>query len=216
MKTRSLVTIIVPIMIMSVVGAVIFGLAAASHNFDTDIADEKNYQKSALAISVDYDKKDLELFADYFCPNNSLVENEIGVFMTCLHHENKERKTVFELPPPRYKLELCRGTYGCIASYVWIPQVPSNLVSEKQRQEVVNKVLQLPQTERWPSEPKLDHFLVMPSEDDWHADIQFFIYGVKMPQHNKCEYYDSATVNLETLEVLNGFRDFDDFEKCEN
>ncbi|QLH06504.1 hypothetical protein [Nitrosopumilus ureiphilus] len=215
MKNKFLITVIVPIAIMSVAGAVIFGLGAASYNFDREMTDEKKHPGSALFIPVDYDKTDLELFADYFCPNNNLSENDTGVFMTCLHPDNKNG-IIFELPSPSYKLELCKGTYGCIAPYVWAPQIPSNLVSEEQEQEVVNKVLQLPEAEDWPSEPELDNFLIMSSEDDWHASVQFFIDGVKMPQHNKCEYYDSATVDLETLEILNGFRYFDDFEYCEN
>lgn len=216
MKTRLLITIIIPIAAMSVIGMIVFGLAASSHSVDKHMADKKNHEiKSGLFIPIDYDKKDLELFASHFCSNNNLLENDMGVFMTCLHPEHKAG-ILFELPPPRYKLELCRGTYGCIANYVWIPQIPSDLVSEEQKQKIVDMVLQLPETKNWPSKPILDHFLINSSKDNWRANVQFFIEGVKMPQHNKCEYYDSVTVDLETLEILNGFRSFDDFEECKN
>jgi len=89
-------------------------------------------------------------------------------------------------------------------------------VAQEQKQQAIDKALTLPQTKNWSSEPKLDHFLIMPIQDRWHANIQFFIAGVKMPQHNKCEYYDSIEMDLETLEIINGFRDFNDFEECKN
>ena len=161
--------------------------------------------------------KDISMdeFANNFCPNNTLAQNETGTFLICLHVNNNP-KAIFDLPAPIYMLKPCTSMHGCMNPYVWAQQIPSNLISEEQKQQAIDKALTLQQTKNWSSEPKLDHFLVMPIQDRWHANIQFFISGVKMPQHNKCEYYDSVEIDLETLEIINGFREFDGFEECKN
>lgn len=162
--------------------------------------------------------KDISLdeLADNFCPNNILTQNQTGIFLTCLHQNDISKETVFDLPQPVYMLNLCTSMHGCMYPYYWQSQIPPNLIPEKQKQQAIDQALALPETKNWPSEPKLDHFLITPSQDRWEANIEFFIAGVKMSQHNKCEYYDSVTMDLETLEILSGFREFNDFEQCKN
>lgn len=160
-----------------------------------------------LNISIDE-------FANDFCPNNTPLQNETGIFLTCLHVNNNSKK--FDLPAPIYMLKLCTSMHGCVYPYLWESQIPSNLISEEQKQQAIDKALSLPETKNWPSDPKIDSFTIVSNQDNWEANIQFFIEGVKMPQHDKCEYYDSVEMNLETLEIINGFREFDDFEKCKN
>ena len=156
----------------------------------------------------------IDEFADGFCPNNTLLQNETGTFLICLHENNNSKK--FDLPAPIYMLNLCTSTHGCIYPYVWEPQIPPNLITEEQKQQAIDKVLTLPETKNWPSEPKLESFVIFQNRDNWEANIQFFIAEVKMPQHNKCEYYDSIEIDLETLEIVSGFREFGDFEECKN
>lgn len=162
--------------------------------------------------------KDISLdgFADGFCPNNMLAQNETGTFLTCMHADDYSKETIFDLPPPVYMLKLCTAMHGCEYPYVWAPQIPPYLISEEQKQQTIDKALALPEIKNWHSEPKLNHFLITPTYDRWDANIEFFIAGVKMPQHNKCEYYDSVTMDLETFEILSGFRDFNNFEECKN
>ncbi len=156
----------------------------------------------------------IDEFADGFCPNNTLSQNENGTFLTCMHVDNNSKK--FDLHAPIYMLKLCTSMHGCMYPYVWVPQIPPNLISEEQKQQAIDKALRLPETKNWPSEPKLESFAIFQNQDNWEANIQFFIEGVKMPQHNKCEYYDSIEIDLETLEIINGFREFSDFEECKN
>lgn len=154
--------------------------------------------------------------ADNLCQNHTLGQNETGTFLTCMHTNNDSKETVFDLPPPVYMLKLCTSMHGCMYPYTWVPQIQPNLISEEQKQQAIGEALALPQTKNWPSKPQLNQFLIIASSDKWIANIEFFIEGVKMPQHNKCEYYDSVELDLETLEIRSGFRDFDDFEKCKN
>lgn len=162
--------------------------------------------------------KDLSLddLAHNFCPNNTITQNQSGALLTCLNQSDNSKETIFDLPQPVYTLTLCTSMHGCMYPYYWQSQILQNLIPEKQKQQAIDKALALPETKNWPSEPKLDHFLITPSQDRWEANIEFFIAGVKMPQHNKCEYYDSVTIDLETLEILSGFREFNDSEKCKN
>jgi hypothetical protein len=127
--------------------------------------------------------------ANNFCPNNTLTQNQTGTFLTCLYANDTSKETVFDLPPPVYALKLCTSVHGCMYPYYWMPWIPTNLISEEQKQQAIDKALSLPETKNWPAEPKLDHFLIFPTQDRWDANIQFFIAGVKMPQSSKCEYY---------------------------
>jgi len=152
------------------------------------------------------------VMANNMCQNNTITRNDTGTFLTCILSDNA--KNIFELQSPVYKLETCTSMHGCGWQYVWTPQIQSDLISEEQKQQVIDQILHLPQTNNWPASPQLNHFLIFPNGDKWMANVEFYIAGVKMPQHNKCEYFDSVEINLETLDIQSGFRNFTNFETC--
>ena len=169
-------------------------------------------------IQHDFSVKNIESTGDeisalsYICFNHDLSSNSTGVYLTC--HNEEHRNIVYDLPDPVYKREDCKSTYGCASKYVWIPQIPKELISEEYKKQILEKVLNLPETKNWPAKSKLDHFNIGTSVDRWEANIQFFVAGFKLPQHNHCEFYDSVNIDLETMEVTSGFRNFTNFEKC--
>ena len=167
-------------------------------------------------ITVDYADEDyLEISKIfYMCPDHTLTTNSTGMYLACLHPKGTYQDVIYDLPSPTYKREPCNSTYGCSSKYSWIPQIPANLISNEQKQQVIDKLLSLSETQNWPSKPQIDSFSINYSADRIEANVQFFISGVKMPQHDRCEYYDSASVDLETLEILSGFRNFTNFEVC--
>ncbi|MGI0013917.1 MAG: hypothetical protein ACREBU_10825 [Nitrososphaera sp.] len=132
------------------------------------------------------------------CENAIINTNNSGTFYTC-PHQSKINNTIFELPSPVYKKMPC---YGCAHAYGYAEIVPQNLLSEQQRQVVIDKVMNLPET-KLNSGWTLDHFIIQPKEDRWIANIQLFIEGIKqLPPSQECGWYGSVSLDLETLEIL--------------
>jgi hypothetical protein len=124
--------------------------------------------------------------------------NTSGTFYTC-PHPSKINNIIFELPSPVYKKMPC---YSCAHAYGYADIVPQNLLSEPQRQIVIDKVMNLPET-KLNSGWTLDHFIIQPREDRWIANIQLFLDGIKqLPPSQECGWYGGVDVDLETLEIL--------------
>jgi len=140
-------------------------------------------------------------YVAYPCQNVIINTNGSGTFYTC-PHSSPISNIVFELPSPTYKKVLCASTYGCARDYNYMEIIPSNLLTDQQKQIVVDKIMDLPEVKRnsgW----KLDHFIIQPYGDRWHANIQLFIDHIKqLPPSQQCGWYGSVEVDLETLEIL--------------
>lgn len=137
----------------------------------------------------------------YPCENAIVKTNGSGTFYTC-PHASEINNIVFNLPSPVYKKVACTSTFGCSRPYSYMEEVPSNLLSEEQKQIVVAKIMNLPETQLnsgW----QLDHFIIQPRADRWIADVQLFLDGIKqLPPSQQCGWYGSAEIDLETLEIL--------------
>jgi plastocyanin len=125
---------------------------------------------------------------------------------TCLHPPNFKPASpiVFHLPAPTYRMVECNSTYGCSHRYNYKELVPPNLLSDEQKKQVLDKVMNLPEVKMnaeggW----KVDHFAVNPSADRWTADIQLFMEGIKQLSPSQgCGWYGQVDIDLETLDIL--------------
>jgi hypothetical protein len=140
------------------------------------------------------------------CQNVVISEKGGDTYYTCPHPPNyiPSSPIAFNLPAPTYKKVLCAGPFGCSHRYGYQEIVPDNLLSEGQKQQVMDIVMNLPETKQnagW----KLDHFIVQPYDGDkWSANVQLFLTGIKrLPPSQGCGWYGSAEVDLETLKVRN-------------
>jgi hypothetical protein len=128
-------------------------------------------------------------------------KNATHTFYTC-PHASEIGYVAFNLPSPVYKKVRCTGTSGCAYAYTYMEIVPSNLLSEQEKQFVFEKIMNLPETQLnsgW----QLDHFVIQPREDKWFASVQLFQDGIKqLPPSQHCRGYGSAEIDLETLEII--------------
>ena len=137
----------------------------------------------------------------YPCEYVVLNTNGSGTFYTC-PHLSEINNIVFDLPSPVYKKVLCTGTYGCAHAYNYVEIVPPNLISEQQKQLVIDKIMNLPET-KLNSGWTLADFIIHPRADRWFANVQLFLPGIKqLPPSQECGWYGSAGLDLETLEIL--------------
>lgn len=116
---------------------------------------------------------------------------------------------VFGLPSPTYVMTHCPGIYGCTGPYWYKQQVPSGLLSEKQRETVENMTLAVSgigNGSRW----SLDRFLVFTSGNQWFSDVQLFVNNGTAG----CGRYVQSEINLENLEVLSSFTTDPGFSVC--
>ena len=151
----------------------------------------------SLPQRVDFDNP---VFA-YPCQNVIVNKNISGTFYTC-PHPSEISNIVLKLPSPVYKQVKCTSTYGCAHPYNYMEIVPPNLLSEEQKQVVIDKVMNLPEVKLnlgW----TLDSFIIQPRADTWTANLQLFLAGIKpYPPSQECGWYGQVEVNLETLEIL--------------
>lgn len=146
-------------------------------------------------------------YGSYPCQNVIINTNSNGTFYTC-PHLNKIDNIIFDLPPPVYKLVLCTSTYGCSNDYTYIEIVPANLLTTEQKQQILDKVFDLPQVKEINSSGndttwKVGYFLIQPVQDNWYGDVQLVLNGIKRSTDGGCGLYGSARLNLETLEMVN-------------
>lgn len=140
-------------------------------------------------------------YVAYPCQNVIVNTNSSGTFYTC-PHTSEIANVVFSLPAPTYKKVACTSTYGCSRPYNYKDIVPSDLLSEDEKQIVIAKMMNLPEM-KLNSGWQLDHFIIQPREDRWIANVQFFIAGIKqLPPSQECGWYGSVDIDLETLEIL--------------
>lgn len=132
------------------------------------------------------------------CENAVINTNSSGTFYLC-PHPTEVSNIVFELPSPVYKKMRC---FGCGVTFGYTEVVPPDLLSPQQKQVVIDKVMDLPET-KLNSGWTLDHFIIQPRGDRWIANVQLFVDGIKqLPPSKDCGWYGSADVDLETLEIL--------------
>jgi len=134
------------------------------------------------------------------CSNPDITKQGNDVFVICQHPKNSTDNGIFNLPLITYKRVVCQSMYGCSGRYNYVPQIPDNLLSSKQKQESIDKVLQdTGLKDRYP-DIQLDHFIILANSDKWSADVQFIIPHI-MNGYNHCGWYTSTQINLQTLEV---------------
>lgn len=135
-----------------------------------------------------------------FCSNPDVTKQGNDVFVICQHPQNSTGNGIFNLPLPTYKRTICQSMHGCLYAYIYIPQIPDDLLSPKQKQESIDKVLQATGlVARYP-DIQLEHFLILATGDKWFADVQFIIPHI-MNGYNHCGWYTSTQIDLQTLEV---------------
>jgi hypothetical protein len=135
-----------------------------------------------------------------FCSNPEIVTQGNDVFVICQHPQNSTDNGIFNLPPPKYKRIVCQSTFGCSGTYNYIPQIPDNLLSPKQEQESIDKVLQVTGLRVHYPDIQLDHFLIQPRNYKWFADVQFIIPHI-LNGYGNCGWYTSVQIDLQTFEV---------------
>jgi hypothetical protein len=143
-------------------------------------------------MAVPEDKK----VPSYFCTNQEYFTRENDIFLIC-HHPANSTSDIFNLPDPEYKYTGCGG---CALGFAYVPQIPSNLLSDEQKQEVVDKVLQVTGLKEKYPDIVLDHFLIEAHKDHWFANVQFMIPHI-MNGYDHCGWYTASDVDLNTLQV---------------
>jgi hypothetical protein len=134
------------------------------------------------------------------CSNPDITKQENDVFVTCQHPKNSTDGRIFNLPLPTYKRVVCQSVYGCSGHYNYVPQIPTDLLSPKQKQESIDKVLQdTGLKDRYP-DTQLEHFIILASNDKWFADVQFIIPHIMNGYHH-CGWYTSTQIDLQTFQV---------------
>ncbi|HZS74653.1 MAG TPA: hypothetical protein VFA69_09155 [Candidatus Nitrosotalea sp.] len=134
------------------------------------------------------------------CSNPDITKQGNDVFVICQHPKNSTYTGIFNLPLITYKRVVCQSMYGCSGRYNYVPQIPADLLSSKQKQESIDKVLQdTGLKDRYP-DIQLEHFIILASNDKWSADIQFIIPHI-MNGYNHCGWYTSTQIDLQTFEV---------------
>lgn len=145
---------------------------------------------------------------DAALPCKNVIISDSGynnTLYTCPHPANfrPTSPVVFHLPAPTYKMVECSGTYGCAHRYNYMEIIPPNLLSDEQKKQVIDKVMNLPEVKinaGW----RLDSFTIRPSADRWIGNIQLLIDGIKqLPPSQICGWYGQVDVDLETLQVIN-------------
>lgn len=135
------------------------------------------------------------------CSNPDITKQGNDVFVICQHPKNSTGTGIFNLPLPTYKRMVCQSMHGCSGTYIYVPQIPDDLLSFKQKQEAIDKVLQdTGLKDRYP-DIQLEHFIILASNDKWSADVQFIIPHI-MNGYNHCGWYTSTQIDLQTLEVF--------------
>lgn len=127
-------------------------------------------------------------------------------FYTCTHPAGYDYSgNVFRLPSPTYKQTVCMGPYGCSQNYHYIAQIPDDLLSPDQRQQVIDKVIaDLPQrsitigntTLNW----KLDQFIIDAFGDKYKASV-ILVLPIIRSLNGDCGVYAGVQVDLETLDI---------------
>ncbi|HKU33357.1 MAG TPA: hypothetical protein VJR22_05885 [Candidatus Nitrosotalea sp.] len=132
----------------------------------------------------------------YFCTNQEYFTNGSDVFLIC-HHVSNFTSNVWNLPDPEYKYTVCGG---CALGFAYVEQIPPNLLSDQQKQQAIDKVLQMTGLKKQYPDLVLDHFLIRANGDSWFANVQFMIPHI-MNGYGHCGWYTASDVNLDTLEV---------------
>ena len=115
----------------------------------------------------------------------------------------------FNLPPPTYVMKHCPGPYGCLNSFWYEEVIPQTLLSEPQKERVVNMTLAnfgLASNAGW----SLDRFLPFASGNQWFADVQIFVSNGTA----NCGRYVQSEINLQNFEVLSSFSTDPAFSLC--
>lgn len=134
------------------------------------------------------------------CSNPEISKQGNDVFVICHHPKNFTGSGISNLPLPMYKRMVCQSMYGCSSTYNYVPQIPDDILSSKQKQEAIDKVLQdTGLKDRYP-DIQLEHFIILANNDKWSADVQFIIPHI-MNGYNHCGWYTSTQIDLQTFEV---------------
>ena len=134
------------------------------------------------------------------CKNPEFINDRSSTLVICQHPANSTENHIFNLPLPVYKITPCVSTFGCFGPYWYIPQIPEDLLTPQQKQQVIDRVLQATGLkDRYP-DIQLDHLFVEPREDNWFADVQFIIPHI-MNGYGNCGWYTAAQIDLQTFEV---------------
>ncbi len=139
-----------------------------------------------------------------WCPNPDIDSRDGDTFVVCLNPEGLQELGPFRLPPPVYKKVPCTSMFGCSQDYNYIEQIPQNLLTQEQKQQVINKVVNETEIKAWPWHWELEHFIISPRTDRWFADIEFFVpeYREISPiNRGECGWYSSVGIDLQTLEL---------------
>lgn len=163
----------------------IFGISALL----IDITLMQNISESRSS-SLDYDMQQIYSF----CQNPQINNNGENVTVTCLHPVNYTNNEQNTLPLPTYKRTVCSSTYGCSGHYTYIPLIPSNLLTESQKQLTIDKVLITTGLKQKYPNIHVGNFQIQSHADQWFAEINFLIPN--------CNWYPSSTVNLNTMQIV--------------
>jgi hypothetical protein len=139
--------------------------------------------------SLDYDMQQI----NSICQNPQINGDGENVTVTCPHPTNYTNEQN-ALPLPTYKRTICSSTYGCSGHYIYMPQIPSDLLTESQKQQVIDQVLNFTDLKQKYPTIRVGAFQIKSHADQWFAEINFLIPN--------CNWYPSSTVNLNTMQIV--------------
>ncbi len=172
---------------ITIIGMVVFFIVSPVNDYSSnhDSENTENYDTQEILS---------------FCSNPDVEKQGNDIFVICQHPKNSTDNGIFNLPTPTYKKTVCQSMHGCLYAYSYIPQIPNDLLSSKQKQESINKVLQATGLGVNYPDIQLEHFLILATGDKWFADVQFIIPHI-MNGYNHCGWYTSTQIDLQTFEV---------------
>ncbi len=135
-----------------------------------------------------------------FCQNPEIITENGNILVICHHPTNSTEMDTSNLPSPVYKRTRCVSTHGCFEPYSYIPQIPDDLLTPQQKQDVINKVLQVTRLKEKYPEIEFDSIHIEPTGDRWFANIQFVIPHI-MNGSGHCGWYTSNQIDLQIGDV---------------
>jgi hypothetical protein len=163
-------------------------------------ASSSSGQQAIYITYEQYDNPDTAIPCQYII----ITERDGDTYYTCPHTPDYRPASpiLFHLPAPMYKKVLCTGTYGCAHRYNYMEIIPSDLLSQEHKQQLIDRVMSLPKVKENP-EWRADTIYTHPQADKWIANVDLVLDKIRRPIGGECGWHGgNITVELETLQIL--------------
>lgn len=180
--------------------ALLFYLISTSQQVPIPSLSLSSVPKAIQLTPAQFDNPDTAVPCNYIM----ITEKGSDTYYTCPHPPDYRPASpiLFHLPAPMYKKVLCTSTYCCSHRYNYMEIIPANLLSQQHKQQLVDKVMSLPQVKE-NLEWRADTIDTQPQADKWIAHVDLVLDKIRRPIGGECGWHGgNITVELETLQIL--------------